>query len=434
MTLEERLRKARADINIAENALGRALYAVDQLLKDTPAPTPTPTPPPADPYKAGTVYTAPATVIIDECPVPVGAKVAYAKVRLDKPTANTIYAYVRCYNGAGGQANPDTMKTVVFHPGGPLEQTVTFNVAYMAEGNTCILEQSNVPDGGIRGASAKVIAVAGAVNTPLPAMPTPAKFAPLGDLVYNASGKQVVDGGLWLDRLAHGRTQTGNAETGYYAPGNHRVEGDDVVLPSYRATEPFTQGTPQVAYPFAASILTGLIDRPGQWPAVRPELSFKYGSIEFEAKMPNRKGSWPALWLLSSNKGSPQWPFEIDLFEGFYYGDHKPGSGLSATLHGGAQGSNIRNWTRGMFRARMRDLGLPETLDTEFHKFACTITPEMIRVFVDGILTMEWANPFNSTDGWHPLMNVAVKAAPADPYDKGSGDMTVRRVRIWRQA
>lgn len=430
MTLEERLRKARADINIAENAMGRALYAIDKLLEDAPEPEP-----PADPYAKGTKYPAPAIVSIDECEVPPGATVAHVTVRLDRETANTVHAFVRCYNGKGGRANPDATKAVTFQPGGALVQTVTFKVAQMAEGNTCLLTQANDPDGGKRGASAKITALAGAVNTPLPAMPTPAKFNPLGDLVYDATGKQVAEGGLWLDRLAHGRTQIGNAETGYYAPNNHRVEGDDLVLQSYRLPEPHLEGTPQISYPFAASTLTGLIERPGKWPVVRPELSFKYGSIEFEAKMPNRKGSWPALWLLSHQGGAPKWPFEIDLFEGFYYNNsHRPGSSLSANLHGGAEGSSQRTWTRSMFHARMRDFGLPETLDSDFHTFACTVTPETIRVFVDGLLTMEWANPFTSTDGWYPIMNVAVKAANADPYDQGSGDMTVRRVRIWRQS
>lgn len=396
----------------------------------------TPTPPrPADPFKAGTVYPTLATVIIDECQVPIGATLAHVKVRLNQKPANTVHASIRCLNGDGGRADPDTTKTITFHPGGALEQTVAFNIKALAAGNTCLLYFTNEADGANRGKTAKITAVAGAVNTPLPAIPTPPRFAPMGDLVYNATGKQVSEGGLWLDRLAHGRTQSGNAETGYYAPGNHRVEGDDLILPSYRMAAPYLEGTPQVAYPFAASMLSGLIDRPGQWPVVRPELSFKYGSIEFEAKMPNRSGSWPALWLLSSNKGTPQWPFEIDLFEGFYFkSEHKPGSSLSAALHGGAQGSNVRNWSRGMFRTRMRDFGLPETLNTEFHKFACTITPEWIEVFVDGVQVLKWANPFNSTDGWYPLMNVAVKAAPSDPYDQGSGDMTVRRVRIWRRS
>lgn len=431
MTLEERLRKARADINTAENALGRALYALDQLLK---APTPEPTPAPVDPYKAGAAYPAASTVSLPAIlPVPVGATSATVPVTLDRPSPNTVVAFIRCHNGAGGRVARDVTQAVIFAPG-ETRRTVSFGISSMAEGNTVNATQANTPDGASRGVNnCLVTAQIGA--SPVDAIPVPplARFVPHGDLVYDATGKQVADGGLWLDRLAHGRTQVGNGETGYYAPKNHRTEGEDLVLPSYRLPAPHMEGTPQVAYPFAASILTGLIERTGAWPVVRPELSFKYGSIEFEAKMPNRKGSWPALWLLSQRGGSPKWPFEIDLFEGFYYnGSHRPGSSLSANLHGGIEGSSQRTWTRPMFHARMRDFGLPETLDTEFHKFACTITPETIRVFVDGILTMEWANPFTSTDGWYPLMNVAVKAAPADPYDQGSGDMTVRRVRIWR--
>lgn len=422
-----------------------AITFADRLgLVDTVAPEPTPAPPPPPPpapvvdlYNAGRTYIPASTVTLPASQaVPIGSTTITVPVSLDKPSPNTVVAFIRCYNGKGGQVVRDYQQAVIFQPG-ETQRTATFEARPMAAGATVLVNQANEPDGAKRGVGTLTVtatADAGDMPLPIPASPLPL-FAPVGDLIYNATGRQVIEGGLWLDRLAHGRTQVGNGETGYYAPGNHVLDGDDLVLRSYRLPTPQLVGSPATAYPFAASILTGLTDRGSQWPVVRPELSFKYGSIEFEAKMPDRAGSWPALWLLSQKGGSPKWPFEIDLFEGFYYnGQHRPGSSLSANLHGGAEGSNARTWTRPSFFARMSHFGLAETLNTDFHKFACTITPEWIKVFVDGLQTMAWANPFTSTDGWYPLMNTAVKASPSDPYDEGSGDMTVRRVRIWRHA
>jgi hypothetical protein len=451
--LGRRLKKAREEINLVENTLGRALHAVDKALEEltveepvavtvvepvavvepTPVPVPVPPAPEPDLFNLGQTFPSAATVNVASREVRIGTTVVTLPVTLTAPSANTVIAFIRCANGSGGRVLRDYSQPVIFNPG-ETARTVTFETHPMGEGHTVHVSHSNVPDGGIRGTGATVTATAAAGEMLLPVAPAALpRFAPKGDLVYNATGKQVVDGGLWLDRLAHGRTQPGNAETGYYAPKNHYLQGDDLVLPSYRMATPHVEGNPQVTYPFAASMMSGLIDRGSQWPVVRPELTFKNGSIEWEAKMPNRRGSWPALWLLSHRNGSPKWPFEIDLFEGFYYNnDHRAGSSLSANLHGGLEGSIVRKWTRPQFFSRMSHFGLPSTLDTEFHKFACTVDPQWIRVFVDGIQTFCWQNPFDSTHGWYPLMNVAVKAGASDPYDAGSGDMTVRRVRIWR--
>ena len=44
---------------------------------------------------------------------------------------------------------------------------------------------------------------------------------------------------------------------------------------------------------------------------------FKYGYIEFRAKLPTEKGSWPALWMMSDREAYGSWPRsgEIDVME-----------------------------------------------------------------------------------------------------------------------
>lgn len=45
--------------------------------------------------------------------------------------------------------------------------------------------------------------------------------------------------------------------------------------------------------------------------------SWKYGRIEIRAKVPGAAGSWPAFWLLGTDRGASQWPFcgEVDIME-----------------------------------------------------------------------------------------------------------------------
>ena len=79
----------------------------------------------------------------------------------------------------------------------------------------------------------------------------------------------------------------------------------------------------------------------------------------------------------------------------------------------------------------MADFGLEPTLDSAFHRFACSITPQWITTAIDGVETWRWANPF-AGKRWYPIIDVAVKAPQSDPYDQGNGFSTVRALRVWR--
>ena len=189
------------------------------------------------------------------------------------------------------------------------------------------------------------------------------------------------------------------------------------LTPAMGLETPVSVGTPATAYPFLASMLSGYRT---------PETQFKYGSVEWVVKMPNRRGSWPALWLLPIDG----WPPEIDVYEGFgYNGSWKFNSDLSTNLHGGDKG--VRTFTRAAMRMKMSDFGLANTLDSEFHTFSVTVTPEWITMFVDGVETMCYANPF-AGEVWYPLTNVAVKAGIDSAYEDGSGDMILRSLKVWR--
>lgn len=350
----------------------------------------------ADIYDGGKKYPAAANVEIKPFDVPVGATTVHVPVTLEKPSANTVIAHIRVYDGKGGRANPDTRKAVIFRPGDPLTKTATFNVRDMKAGNTVKAVQQEVPDGAERkGGGIDITARPGAVNNPIEGGRPGLKFTPLGQQVYSETGQTIRyddKGGpmTFSSALSHGRTQPGNGETGYYGTvdmGGFSQTAEGLVLSTRRLDQPQKVGSPAIEYPFLATMLSG---------HKTPETYFKYGSVEWVVKMPNRRGSWPALWLIPTGG----WPPEIDVYEGFgYNGSWVFSSDLSTNLHGGDKQN--RTFTRPAMRMKMAHFGLPNTLDSEFHTFSVTVDEQTITMFVDGVETIQYANPFKG-ETWYP--------------------------------
>src|SRR5690606_24894009 len=237
-------------------------------------------------------------------------------------------------------------------------------------------------------------------------------FEPSGELCYVETGDTVRfddrgGPGSFSTSLSHGRTQVGNGETGYYGTadmGGFIRTPEGLALSTRRLGQPVPVGSPPMLYPFLSTMLSG---------HRTPETHFKYGAVEWVVKMPNRRGSWPALWLLPTGG----WPPEIDVYEGFgYNGSWRFNSDLSTNLHGGDKGS--RKSTRSAMHMKMGACGLADTLDSAFHAFAVTVGPDWITMFVDGVETMRYANPFKG-ETWYPLTNVAVKAGVDSAYADG---------------
>jgi beta-glucanase (GH16 family) len=76
----------------------------------------------------------------------------------------------------------------------------------------------------------------------------------------------------------------------------------------------------------------------------KDKYAFKYGKIEFRAKLPEGVGTWPATWLLGENISTAGWPAsgEIDVMEHLgrelnkiyatvHYPGHSGGGGISNT-------------------------------------------------------------------------------------------------------
>lgn len=385
-------------------------------------------------FKNGTVYPTKAFVSIGTVKVPVGATEAFVPIRLNRATPNTVIARVMTRNGSGAMAGIEGYNfqrvdtTVIFRPGDAREQTVRIPLINMEAGRQFeLILPEGVIGGDIFNSSAKITAVAGAAQTFAKTSGfRPARtFAATGTPAYQLDPASVKwnDAGsadAWSTKLPHGRTQPGNAETGLYLdPALHQsplpplgVENGEVVIRSQQLVSPISWDGQ--SWYHGAAILTG---------EKMPATQLQYGQYEWTAVMPNRRGGWPALWLLPTTG----WPPEIDVYEGFGYSSGWDfGKNISGNIHGGADGT--RTFTALMQGNAASIYGL-SGFDSSYHRYAVDIAPDFITWFVDGRETYQTVNPFRGIT-WFPLMNVAVKQS--GDYVGGTGEMRVRSFNVWK--
>lgn len=384
-------------------------------------------------FASGTKLPDKATLSLGNATFKPGASVAYVPVTLDRPTPNTVIARVATVNGAGtlralsGYQYRTVDSVVIFRPGDPLVQTVAVPIISATEGQQFQLKLREVPWGGLQGQSTATIrASSSAAATPKSSGTFRAarSFAATGMLQFELkkdTHKRSPDGGWdrWATSLSHGRTQTANGETGLYLDSTifPSVEGpvywgsQGLVLHSQKLKAPiYYQGR---NWYYGASVLDGRNFLASQ---------IGYGQYAWEAKMPSRRGSWPALWLISTSG----WPPEIDIYEGFGYQSYWDfDRHVGQTIHGGSGGT--RSFQRGVTIQTEQAYGL-SGYSQDFHRFAVDIQRDYITWFVDGVETYQSVNPFRG-QRWYPIMDVAVKTSGA--YDDGSGDMIIRSFKIY---
>jgi len=385
-------------------------------------------------FEGGRRFPKAAGIAIADIEIPPGSGTAHVPIILDKDPANTIVARVRTRNGTGadkaysGRHFEQVDRHVIFRPGDPLRQTVAVPVRGLRDGQQFQLTFPAAVHG------ARVVDRSGAIRVrsgvPRPGPETdgfraPRRFAPEATPDYsldprNARWTARGDAESWATRLPHGRTQPANGESGLYLdPGLHpsarpsiEASGGTVVLRSQSLDEPIAHDGR--LWRHGAAVLSAEKLR---------KAHLRFGKLEWVARMPNREGSWPALWLLP-RRG---WPPEIDVYEGFGYSpDWEASTDISANIHGGAGGK--RRFTR-LMRLDGKAVYDIEGLDTGFHRYAVDIRPDTITWFIDGKETYQVLNPFAGTM-WFPLMTVAVKQE--GEYGDGSGEMEIRSFKLWR--
>lgn len=98
---------------------------------------------------------------------------------------------------------------------------------------------------------------------------------------------------------------------------------------------------------------------------------FKYGRIEFRAKMPKGKGTWPALWMLGSNHEEVGWPTcgEIDIME---YVGYQPN-----VTHTNIHTQNDFGYTNNKTAINVK------TAEEAFHTYGIIWAENMIQFYID---------------------------------------------------
>lgn len=179
----------------------------------------------------------------------------------------------------------------------------------------------------------------------------------------------------------------GNDEQQFYTskPENVRVEDGNLVIETHK--ERINES------PYTSTRLKS--KGKGAW---------KYGYIEVRAKLPQGRGTWPAIWMLPEEFIYGGWPAsgEIDIMEHVGY---DPGV-IHGTVHT-ADFNHLKNTQVGKQK-------LVEDFDQNFHLYAVNWTENTIEFYIDGNKYHEFKNNGEGSDAWpfdhpfHIILNIAV--------------------------
>ena len=183
----------------------------------------------------------------------------------------------------------------------------------------------------------------------------------------------------------------GNNELEHYTDSEKNVYVKDGSLHLKALEEPksFPQDPNRVA-PYSSGKVT-----------TQDKFAFKYGRIDFRAKLPVGNGLWPALWLLPNDTEYGVWAAsgEIDVMEAR---GRIPGASSGAIHFGGTWPANT--YIGG-------DYAFPEgkRIDTDYHMYSLVWEEDMIKWYVDGELFF-----FANSDQWY----TTASSNPGAPFDK----------------
>lgn len=136
----------------------------------------------------------------------------------------------------------------------------------------------------------------------------------------------------------------------------------------------------------------------------RKKGDFLYGRFEIKAKLPTGRGTWPAVWMLSTDWVYGGWPRsgEIDIIEHVGYDQNK----VHMSVHTQAYNHKI-----GTQKTSFKTVpGVSE----DFHLYRLDWTPYSIKGYVDDVPLFEFINDGKGIDSWpfdqkfHILLNLAV--------------------------
>lgn len=136
----------------------------------------------------------------------------------------------------------------------------------------------------------------------------------------------------------------------------------------------------------------------------RNKLDVLYGRLEVKAKLPSGRGTWPAIWMLPTDRAYGDWPKsgEIDIMEHVGYDQNN----VHFTTHTEAYYFKINT--------QKTSTRLIPDASTAFHVYRVDWTPYAVRGYYDNALVFEFVNEGTGYKVWpfdkrfHLLLNVAV--------------------------
>ncbi len=136
----------------------------------------------------------------------------------------------------------------------------------------------------------------------------------------------------------------------------------------------------------------------------RNKLDVLYGRFEIKAKLPTGRGTWPAIWMLPTDRAYGDWPKsgEIDIMEHVGYDQNN----VHFTTHTEAYYFKINT-------QKTSTKMIPDA-STAFHLYRVDWTPYAVRGYYDNVLVFEFVNEGTGYKVWpfdkrfHLLMNLAI--------------------------
>lgn len=275
-------------------------------------------------------------------------------------------------------------------------------------------------------------------------------------LKWSPNGRDAQGNAVWMSALSHGRAQIGNDEDGLYADETIAKAVNPISYdPAENAIRLHTRGFVGDDRPewdnrlwdYQAAVLQGLH---------KDDVCGAEGVWRMEAKIPNRRYSWPAFWLVNRVQNSRgvwenRWPGEIDILEKFNgaWGAADTPYTSSFAQHYGPLGDWQKKAGQMGYEFDVHQYGAPRVpLDEVYTSWACHVryddkdtTKSEVTFFVNDLevgcqVLHARHQDMNRKVQFYPIFNVAVRdPGTNDPAgynaDPRTGDMWVRDVGYW---
>jgi beta-glucanase (GH16 family) len=162
--------------------------------------------------------------------------------------------------------------------------------------------------------------------------------------------------------------------------------------------------------------------------------AFKYGRVEFKAKMPSGTGTWPAVWMLGKNTdeygaywqtqgyGTTGWPHsgEVDILE--HWGSNQ-GFAQSAIHTPSSHGATINHGGRNI-----------PSISSQFHIYAMDWNADRIIFTIDGVEHYRYNPVVKNSDTWpfdaemYLLLNVAIQDSISSGFNQSQMEVDYLRI------